>query len=133
MTVVQHPMPGTVVRLDLSEGFRPPEMTKRRPAIILSPPLPGRQQLCTVVPLSTTAPKSPRNYHMQVAFDPCLPRPYTAPKMWVKADMLQTVAFHRLRLLFVGMSGGQRTYDIRVLDAETMISVRNCVRAALGL
>jgi hypothetical protein len=30
MTVVRHPTPGTIVRVDLSEGFRKPEIGKRR-------------------------------------------------------------------------------------------------------
>jgi mRNA interferase MazF len=70
MSVVVHPEPGTIVRLDLSEGFRPPEMVKRRPAIVLSPPLAGRQQLCTVVPLSTTVPKLIGPHHLQITFEP---------------------------------------------------------------
>jgi mRNA interferase MazF len=53
MTVVAHPVPGTIVRVDLSQGFREPEMCKRRPAVVLSPPLPGRNFLCTIVPFST--------------------------------------------------------------------------------
>ncbi|MCB1342098.1 MAG: type II toxin-antitoxin system PemK/MazF family toxin [Pseudooceanicola sp.] len=76
MTVVLHPAPGTIVRVDLSEGFRPPEMVKRRPAIVLSPALPDRPQLCAIVPLSTTPPRTPRAHHMQITFDPPLPAPY---------------------------------------------------------
>ena len=133
MTVVLHPAPGTIVRLDMSEGFRPPEMVKRRPAIVLSPPLPDRRQLCAVVPLSTTRPKTPGAHHMQITFEPPLPEPYAEPTVWVKGDMVQTVAFHRLRLLFSGWQQGQRVYDVRVLDAATLERVRQCVRAGLGL
>ena len=133
MTVVIHPAPGTIVRLDLSEGFRPPEMVKRRPAIVLSPPIKGRSMLCTVVPLSTTEPRSPSPHHMQITLDPPLPDPYSLPTMWLKGDIVLTVAFHRLRLLFSGWSQGQRVYDVRVLDDATMESVRNCVRAGIGL
>jgi uncharacterized protein YifN (PemK superfamily) len=70
---------------------------------------------------------------MQITFEPPLPEPYAEPTVWVKGDMVQTVAFHRLRLLFSGWQQGQRVYDVRVLDAATLERVRQCVRAGLGL
>ncbi|MFN3512724.1 MAG: type II toxin-antitoxin system PemK/MazF family toxin [Phenylobacterium sp.] len=133
MTVVIHPQPGTIVRVDLNDGFRPPEMVKRRPCIVLSPPLPGRPQLCTIVPLSTTPPNPAGAHHMQIEFDPPLPHPYIEPRMWVKADVVLTVAFHRLRLLFSRWDQGQRVYDVRVLDPQVFEDVKACVRAGLGL
>lgn len=133
MTVVSHPEPGTIVRVDLSQGFRAPEMVKRRPAIVLSPPIPGRPQLCTITPLSTSRPTIVLRHHMEIAFDPVLPSPYDSPRMWVKGDIVLTVAFHRLRLLFAEWSDGQRLYDVRILDAATMDRVRDCVRAGIGL
>ncbi len=107
MTVVSHPVPGTIVRVDLSKGFQVPEMVKRRPAIVLSPPIPGRSFLCTVVPLSTTAPNPILPHHMQITLNPALPAPYANPNMWVKGDIVLTVAFHRLRLLFSGWHAGR--------------------------
>ena len=95
MTVTSQPAPGTIVRVDLSDGFRPPEMVKRRPAIVLSPPVPGRQMLCTIVPLSTTAPNPILPRHMQITLNPLLPHPCSSPTMWVKGDIILTVAFHR--------------------------------------
>lgn len=133
MTVVSHPVPGTIIRVDLSDGFRPPEMGKRRPAIVLSPPIPGRSLMCTIVPLSTSPPKPRLPHHMQIRFDPPLPHPFDEPLVWVKGDIVLTVAFHRLRLLFSRWDGGQRVYDIRVLDSDTFAHVQRCVRAGLGL
>jgi mRNA interferase MazF len=133
MTVTSHPIPGTIVRVDLSEGFRAPEMVKRRPAIVISPPIPGRPFLCTIVPLSTTPPSRVLSHHMQITLDPALPFPYGTQTMWVKGDMVMTVAFHRLKLLFSGKENGQRIYDVRVLDAATFQNVKNCVRSGLGL
>jgi uncharacterized protein YifN (PemK superfamily) len=133
MTVVSHPAPGTVVRIDLSQGFRPPEMVKRRPVIVLSPPIKGRQQLCTVVPLSTKPPRVVLPHHMEISFDPPLPAPYASPTAWLKGDIVLTVAFHRLRLLFDGKQDGQRSYDVRVLEPEVFDRVRECVRAGIGL
>ncbi|HCP63812.1 MAG TPA: type II toxin-antitoxin system PemK/MazF family toxin [Hyphomonadaceae bacterium] len=133
MPLASHPAPGTVVRVDLSEGFRPPEMVKRRPVIVLSPPIRNRQMLCTIVPLSTSPPRPVLAHHMQIGFEPLLPAPYNSPVMWLKGDVVLTVAFHRLRLLFSGWDDGQRIYDVLVLDAETFEKVRGCVRSGLGL
>lgn len=133
MTVVKHPQPGTIVRVDLSQGFKTPEMVKRRPAVVLSPPLNGRPNLCSIVPLSTQAPKHVEDHHMEVHFDPPLPHPYDTPTKWLKGDIVLTVAFHRLRLLFSGWDQGQRVYDVRVLDELTFAKVQQCVRHGLGL
>jgi mRNA interferase MazF len=133
MTVVSHPAPGTIVRVDLSDGFRPPEIGKRRPAVVLSPKIPGRQLMCTIVPLSTTPPTIVLPHHMEITFAPALPHPYSSPTMWLKGDIVLTVAFHRLRLLFLDWEGGQRVYDVRILDDATFARVKQCVRAGLGL
>jgi mRNA interferase MazF len=132
VTVVSHPVQGTIVRVDLSEGFRVPEMTKRRPAVILSPEIPGRPLMCAIVPLSTTEPKPVLAHHMEIVFDPPLPQPYDNPTAWLKGDIVLTVAFHRLRLLLDRSNSGQRVYDVRVLDAATFGRVQACVRRGLG-
>jgi uncharacterized protein YifN (PemK superfamily) len=133
LTVVSHPLPGTIVRIDLSDGFRPPEIGKRRPAIVLSPPIPGRSLMCTIVPLSTSAPSIILPHHLKIFFSPTLPKPYSEPMMWLKGDIVLTVAFHRLRLLFSEWESGKRVYDVRVLDKATFEQVKQCVRHGLGL
>lgn len=120
--------------MDLSEGFRTPEMGKRRPAVVLSPQLRGRSQLCAIVPLSTSEPRKIEAWHYRLEFADPLPSPYDKPVMWAKCDMVQTVAFHRLKLLYAGKDWhGERCYDVRVLDADHLNNIRVCVRAALGL
>lgn len=89
--------------------------------------------LCTIVPLSTTAPSRVLPHHAEIVLKPPLPAPYDNPRMWVKGDIVLTVAFHRLRLLFSGWAQGQRVYDVRVLDPATFATVQQCVRAGLGL
>ena len=89
--------------------------------------------LCTIVPLSTSPPRPVLAHHLQIGFEPLLPAPYNSPFMWLKGDVVLTVAFHRLRLLFSGWDNGQRIYDVRVLDAETFEKVRSCVRSGLGI
>jgi mRNA interferase MazF len=108
-------------------------MIKRRPAIVLSPPISGRPLMCAIVPLSTTPPNTPLPHHMLLHFDPPLPKPYSKPEAWVKGDIVLTVAFHRLRLLFSQWDDGRRVYDARVLDPLTFARVQECVRRGLGL
>lgn len=134
MSLLHHPQVGTILRVDLNEGFRIPEMRKRRPAIVVSGPLANRPQLCTIVPLSTTEPRLCQPFNCPLDLDQPLPWPYDGPRMWVKADMLLTVAFHRLKLIY-GVVGpdGDRLYDVRVLTAGKMAKIRQCIRFVLGL
>lgn len=134
MSLLFHPQVGTILRVDLNDGFRVPEMRKRRPAIVMSPKLSGRDQLCTIVPLSTTAPNPMQPYNCVLDLDPPLPFPYNAARMWIKADMLMCVAFHRLKLLDRGKdTSGQRIYDVRVLSPEKIEEIRVCIRRSLGM
>lgn len=90
--------------------------------------------MCTIVTMSTTEPLTIRDHHLAIEFHPTLPAPYNKPRMWVKGDIVLTVAFHRLRYLFNGKNAaGDRNYDIRRLDPLTFEKVRECVRFGLGL
>src|SRR5919205_3328355 len=95
---IRHPVaPGTVLLCDYSlGGFRPPEMVKRRPAVVISPRLPKREHLCTVVPLSGTPAPDGVPYQVLVRLDEPLPPPFDKAEWWAKADMLATVGFNRL-------------------------------------
>ncbi len=127
-----HPETGTILICDF-RGMEAPEMVKRRPVIVVSPRLRRRSGLCTVVPMSTTPPEPPRAWHYRLRLDRPLPRPYDATHHWVKADMVYTVSFSRLRLPFKRKSNGAREYDVRVLDDADMRRVRECMLHALGL
>lgn len=133
MAIQFHPDPGTVLVCDFA-GFRVPEMIKRRPVVVISPRFRQRDGLCTVVPLSTTRPRSVCDYHCNLTFDPPLPAPYNAPRMWVKADMLYAVSFDRLFLPVVGKDdSGKRMYDVRRVADEDLERIRGCVLNGLGL
>ena len=110
-------------------------MRKRRPAIVMSPPLPDRDKLCTIVPLSTTRPRALQPFNLELVLDPPLPFPYDDSVMWVKADMILTVAFHRLTLLTTRErdADGARIYDERVLGGEIVAQIRSCMMVALGI
>jgi mRNA interferase MazF len=126
--------PGTILLCDYSlGGFREPEMVKRRPAIVLSPRLPFRDWLCSVVPLSSSPPLHLVDYVVQLTL-PALPAPFEEPVCWAKCDMVATVSFKRLDLFRTGRDQfGKRKYIHPVLAAEDFDRVRQGVLAALGL
>lgn len=133
MALNYHPDPGTVLICDFG-GFKSPEMVKRRPVIVLSPRLRHRDKLCTIVPLSTTPPRTVCAYHFQLELDPPLPDPYTEPKMWAKADMLYTVSFDRLSMPFDGKdASGRRVQVKRVIGEAELKALTACVLNGLGL
>jgi len=128
------PRPGDILICDFSSGFRPPEMVKRRPVLILSPRLRHRDGLCTVVPLSTSAPRRTVAYQCRVTLPFAPPPPFQAVEVWAKADMLATVAFSRLDLMrSARKADGKRAYLKIRLGQQDFARVQDCVRAALGL
>jgi mRNA interferase MazF len=133
MAIAAHPKIGTILRCDFTEGFKEPEMVKRRPVIVISPAITARPFLCTVVPLSTEPPEKEMPYHIELK-KLTLPRPYEAGPNWVKGDMVCSVGFHRLDLIRTGKDkSGSRTYYYEQLSAEDLKGVRTCVLRALGL
>lgn len=132
---IQFPVgPGTILLCDYSTGFNPPEMVKRRPVVVVSPRLPYRDHLCTVVPLSTTAPDRDTLYQCRVTPPQRLPAPFDAPEMWAKADMLATVGFGRLDLFRTGRDQtGKRKYLHPKLPPDDLRRVRASILHALGL
>lgn len=128
--------PRTILLCDFSKGgFRPPEMVKLRPAVVLVGRLPRRDNLHTVVPLSGT-PSDPRVlYHCRLEFPEPLPDPFQQTVWWVKADMLATVGFERLDLFRTGRDqSGKRKYLTNLKVSEVQFEqIRGAVRHALGL
>ena len=133
MAILFHPDPGTVLVCDFA-GYREPEMVKRRPVVVISPRFRQRDGLCTVVPLSTTKPRTVCEYHCELVFDPVMPKPYSEPQMWVKADMVCAVSFDRLTLPYIGKDPqGTRVYDIRHISEDDLRRVQVCVLNGMGL
>jgi uncharacterized protein YifN (PemK superfamily) len=133
MAITLHPDPGTILIADFSH-HKVPEITKRRPVIVISPRFRQRDGLCAVVPCSTTPPKKTQPYHYKLSVIPALPAPYDHEQMWVKADLVYTVSFDRLFLPFIGKNAnGVREYDIRHVTDIDINGIRDCVRAGLGL
>ena len=134
MSISFHPKPGIILMCDFSEGFKPPELVKRRPVLVVASSR-ERSGLVTVVGISTVCPEPVRAYHYLLP-KASMPRQkqFQEKESWVKADMIYTVGFHRLDLIREGKdSNGKRVYFQRRLGREQMDKVRVCVLAGLGM
>lgn len=121
-----HPEMGTIVICDF-DG-EPPEMDKRRPAVVISPKFKYRDGLCTVVPLSITEPYEIMPYHYKLYFPKQLPPPFNSEYKWAKGDMLATVSFDRLNLPYEGKDDkGKRKYLTMIIETEDLRRIRDRV------
>jgi len=127
-----HPKKGTVLCCDFSKGFNPPEMVKVRPVVVISPKLPGRPGLCTVIPLSTVEPKPIQLYHHKINPD-SLPPKLQKQECWAKCDMLYTVSLERLDRIRDKDSSGKRVYLTGTATIDDMQSIEKGVLNGLGL
>ncbi|WP_417493761.1 type II toxin-antitoxin system PemK/MazF family toxin [Maricaulis sp.] len=135
MAIQFAPRTGSVLLCDFSlGGFRPPEMVKRRPVVVLSPRLRRRDGLVSVVPLSTTRPGRPVPYVVPLSLTPLPPAPFDAQACWAKCDMVSCVGFGRLDFFRTPRGGvRRRTYLKLGLSADQLAQVRCGVKHALGL
>lgn len=132
MPISFHPKVGTILICNFEPGFAPPEMVKRRPVVVLSPPISVRAGLCTVVPISTGVPAPQMPYHCELNIQ--LPPPWDAGPNWLKGDMIAAVGFQRLDLIRMGRdAAGKRTYREETLEPEDLKKVRSCVLNGLGM
>lgn len=132
---IQFPVrPGTILLCNYATGFRPPEMVKRRPVIVVSPCLPHRDRLCAVAPLSTTAPAREVPYICRLELRIPLPPPFGALVCWAKADVIATMGFDRLDLFRTKRDfSGKRKYLHPRISDDDLRRVRVAVLHGLGL
>ncbi|WP_408901575.1 type II toxin-antitoxin system PemK/MazF family toxin [Pararoseomonas indoligenes] len=118
-----------------NSGFREPEMVKERLAVVVSPRLPHRDRLCTVVPLSTTPARAGIRYQCKIMLPTPAPAPYEGTLKWAKADMLATVCYDRLTLPYTGRDpvGGKRKYLKIIVPESGMQDIRLAMLHALGM
>lgn len=130
-----YPKAGEILLCDYNTGFVAPEMTKRRPVVIVSPRLRKRGDLVAVVPLSTTEPVPVEAHQCQLTLSHPLPSPFDSPVMWAKCDMIATVSLARLDRFRGGRKAGStgRFYVSGQLDAVQLTGVRAAVLCGLGL
>ncbi len=134
MAIEYHPKRGTIVRVNFDQGFRVPEMVKKRLCVVLSPPIEARVGLCTVVPLSTTAPEKVMLYHYEFQIPFQLPHGWGNRTRWVKGDMVCAVGWHRIDLLRMGKdNNGKRQYQLNTLSSLHLKAISDCVLYSLGV
>ena len=109
-------------------------MVKRRLCVVVSKRMKGRGRLCTVVPLSTTAPAQPQAYHCELDVQFRIPKPWGNRTRWVKGDMLYSVSFDRADLLLLGKDeAGRRRYQTDTISSRDLARVQACVLHGLSL
>ena len=134
MAILYHVPVGTIVLCNYARGgFVPPEMVKRRPAIVVTPKLAQRDDLCGVLPLSGTIPEHPVSYVVRLELPEPLPEPFDETVWWAKCDVINTVALTRLDLFRVGRDGGKREYLRPRLTPEQIREVRTGMLNGFGL
>ncbi len=106
-------------------------MVKIRPVVIVSPRFRHRENLCTVVPLSTTAPDPIAPYHHRLRQTPYPPA--AGAEVWAKCDMLATVSLGRLDRVKVKQRDGRRVYTTYQVSPADLDAILVCVRRALGM
>ena len=127
MPISFHPRAGQILVCDF-KGFVPPEMVKVRPVIVVSPKLPHRAEIVTIVPISLTPPRHPlpfvvrlsKNYH---------PDEEDALPCWAKCDMLLNLSRDRLN----GFKIGRRKWATPQASPEDLQAVREGVLHGLGM
>ena len=125
-----YPKQSHILRCDF-RGFIAPEMVKTRPVVIISPSARHGGKLCTVVPLSTTAPNPVAAWHVRLSKNPN-PIEKEEIEVWAKCDMLYTVSFDRLDKFHRKTRNG-REYLSPAMNYEDFQKVLEGVRAYLGL
>jgi len=121
-----------VLMCDFDTGFRPPEMVKRRPVVVLSPRR-HNAQTCVVVPLSTTVPEPAEVYHHQLDFESLPPLLRHSP-VWAKCNMIAAVSLERLDRVRDGRDGlGRRRFVARHITEADLVAIRQGVLFAIGL
>lgn len=108
-------------------------MVKVRLAVVLSPRIRARPHLCTVVPLSLTAPERVMAYNKIIRIPFELPGHWGDHERWIKGDMVNAVGFHRVDLLRMGKDrDGNRLYQTQVLPEDLFKAVRRCALHGMG-
>jgi len=126
-----HPNQGDILLCDFTRGFVAPEMLKVRKVIVISPRSTHGRKLCTVIPISSTAPDIEQDWHYLLRTNPLPTDGYK--QLWAKCDMLYTVSFERLDKLHRKTRRSNREYFVPRLDAEDLQGVIAAVKAYLPL
>ena len=126
MSIQFVPHQGMVLMCDFDTGFVPPEMTKVRHVVVVSPRHRRNSGSCLVVPLSTVAPNPVERFHYRIPANTySFFRKNT--DVWAKADLLSHVSFGRLDRV---LDGGK--YCSPSLNPLDLKGIQLAVWEALG-
>ena len=132
MPLTFHPKRGQILMCDFQTGFRPPEMVKCRPVVVLSD---RHRELATVVPISTTEPYPIEACHHELA-EASMPLPLRGKPHWAKCDMITTVALTRMdrvRARHRHPTTGKRMYFTQAVTSEDLEAITKAVLSVLGV
>jgi mRNA interferase MazF len=130
MSLSFYPDPGTLLICDFDTGFRPPEMVKKRMAVVVAR---KSRQLSIVVPLSSTEPSPIEKWHVEMSLD-SLPKSM-CKRCWAKCDMVSCVAMWRLDRIKSGKcpTTGKRLYVAPKITDFDLGRIRDALRHVLCL
>jgi mRNA interferase MazF len=132
MAITFHPRIGMILMCDFSAGgFKPPEMVKVRPVVVLSK---TDGQVVTVVPLSATEPIPVQPHHHEMTTG-TLPASLAMKRCWAKCDLVTTVGLWRLDRIFDGRcpTTGKRQYISPSVSDVELEAIRQALRYVLRL
>lgn len=124
MPINFHPKAGMVLMCDFGDCVSP-EINKVRPVVVISPNNMRRPGLCTVVPLSTTAPVPVENYHYKLLSNPL----GGEADNWAKCDLVTTVSTKRLDRIKLGRG----TYVTGHISMEQVREIRRKAALSFGI
>ncbi len=122
-----YPRSGQIFVGDFTD-LKPPEINKKRPVIVISPKLPYRSELATIVPISTTAPRHSLPFVHKLAKN-YTPWGIETDDCWAKCDLVMNISLRRMSAFKVD----RRKYIYPTLSPEDLAAVRKAVLAGLGL
>lgn len=118
------PSGGEMLLCDFSTGFRPPEIVKVRPVVVVSKRGHNRQT-CIVVPASTVSPRSHQAFAVPLN---AAKYPFLDRSTWAKCTMPMTVSVHRL-FSFRDSSTGRNIDSRRATIASDDLEQIRCMAA----
>ena len=134
MAIQFHPSPGTILICDFNRGFVEPEMTKKRPCLVVSPRRRRGGRTCTIVPFSTKKPRPFLDHHFKLTLDEPLSDYYSELVQWVKCDMVYSVSFDRLSPFKAGKDeNGRRLWENKSVSDDALLAIRRCILYGIGI
>jgi len=132
MALSFHPKPDTILVLWLRNRI-PTAGNGQTPAggRDFTPPAPPRRPVHCGAAQWYGAYDHPEAYPWPVELERAWPKPWNSDRFWVKADILATVAFHRLELISLGRDQEGSAPELPG-EGEVLASIRRCALHALG-